>query len=371
MADERTYTTIHASDDGHADYDIAPLTTVWTIPEDCPSPIEFRGAGNTLGDSCYPPDYESVWYNGGAYSPGLCFSGYTSGCEPTDTYYGGPLKDTETAIMCVPSGYSCSEFLLHASSMSGGNTISVPMFQIRWAESDLAALETHPLSPGNDSPATATGATVTVTGSRATVTAAETSSSSSGSSGSSGLPTGAVVGIAVGSAAVIGIIAAIIFCLFRRRYKKKQAPVPVPPTQEQPAVGMPELAAPVQPVGFVTDPKPQPQFGVNGPIPGAEQRVYELDQREKSPPPAAYGPDGVAYSPTNSYGGATAYSPTNPHGGVAYSPTSGGMPAELAYDGRLSGYGAPEPGVRYEMGVYERPVAEMDAIPRDAYPRHG
>ncbi|KAF7548174.1 hypothetical protein G7Z17_g7221 [Cylindrodendrum hubeiense] len=213
MVNEQTYTTIHVSKGGH---DIAPLTTAWAIPDDCPSPVQLINGGATLASSCNPPDYKNVWYSHGVYSPGICFSGYTSGCEHTNTNYGGPVKETETAVMCVPSGYSCDDSPLLATSVSGSSTISAPMFQIRWAESDLNALETHPLTPGTSDFATQTGSTVS-----------ETSAESTYTSDINGFPAAGVVGIIVGAAAAIAIVSVSSYFFIRgRRQKKLSAQVP-------------------------------------------------------------------------------------------------------------------------------------------------
>ena len=110
---------------------ILPLTTIWTPP--CSSIVQFSHysiatcappeckeiRGPTflqafcsprtgyatrllalIGESLLTPDVIdiSVWYNGGYYSPGICFSGYTSGCVPTSGYF----QSGETAALCVP-----------------------------------------------------------------------------------------------------------------------------------------------------------------------------------------------------------------------------------------------------------------------------
>lgn len=54
------------------------------------------------------------------------------------------------------------------------------------------------------------------------LTSASTSDASSGSSGSGGLSTGAIVGIAIGSAAAVLVVVGILFFCYRRREKKKR-----------------------------------------------------------------------------------------------------------------------------------------------------
>ncbi|KAJ3466625.1 hypothetical protein MRS44_004189 [Fusarium solani] len=173
---------------------IEPLTTVWTIPDDCPSSVPLVGDEHTTLDSCCPPDYWTIWESFGFYSPGICPHGYTSGCTVTDSAYGGTVRPTEAAAICVPSSYSCSDYLIYASSVSGNDTIMVPAFQIRWAKSDLTAFET----------------------STSTTSAATSTSSSSPTSHPhpTGLPTGAVVGIALGSAAVAVLAGFLFFFCF-------------------------------------------------------------------------------------------------------------------------------------------------------------
>ena len=73
---------------------VPSLTTVWT-PE-CSSIFHFY---ETSTKSCLPPEYDAVWDNNGYYSPGICFSGYTSGCSPT--WY-NDIEPGETAAHCVP-----------------------------------------------------------------------------------------------------------------------------------------------------------------------------------------------------------------------------------------------------------------------------
>lgn len=70
------------------------LTTVWTPP--CDSVFHLADAKTT---SCLPPDASLEWItDGGYYSPGICFSGYTSGCSAEHT----GTKRNQTAAICVP-----------------------------------------------------------------------------------------------------------------------------------------------------------------------------------------------------------------------------------------------------------------------------
>ncbi|KAJ3546494.1 hypothetical protein NM208_g1966 [Fusarium decemcellulare] len=287
------YSTIHTSG-SIGNYDIAPLTTVWVAAEGCPSIVQFGGDFDT-STSCYPPDYESVWYSYGFYSPGICPEGYTSGCTPTDSLRA--IHTLARAFFFTPS--PC-----------------LPHQQLHRKTA------------------------VTVTGSGPTSTDSESSSTSSSTSG---LPTGAVVGIAVGSAAIVAIIAAVIFCLFRRRLRASKKG-PDPPIQYQPNTGMPELESSAHNVGYGGQAK-HPQPHISNTIP-------ELEQREKSPPAVANPP---IYSPPNTHGFGGPYSPTGPPGN--------GMPMELPHDSTITELGVgphQQPRPRYELGAYERPVAEMN-----------
>ncbi|KAH7237286.1 hypothetical protein B0J15DRAFT_570128 [Fusarium solani] len=231
---------------------IEPLTTVWTIPDDCPSSVPLVGDEHTtLDSSCYPPDYWTIWESFGFYSPGICPHGYTSGCTVTDSAYGGTVRPTEAAAICVPSSYSCSDYLIYASSVSGNDTIMVPAFQIRWAKSDLTAFET----------------------STSTTSAATSTSSSSPTSHPhpTGLPTGAVVGIALGSAAV-AVLAGFLFFLFRRRGCRGTQKSHVSSDENHPKDGLAELETPAQPAELATATKTSQERGGS---------VRELEQEEK------------------------------------------------------------------------------------------
>lgn len=72
---------------------VFPLTTVWSPPAPCPSVWGY------IGSSCEPPHYSAVWAtNEGYYSPGICFEGYTSGCDMAWR----SAEPGETAVICVP-----------------------------------------------------------------------------------------------------------------------------------------------------------------------------------------------------------------------------------------------------------------------------
>ncbi|KAI8722715.1 hypothetical protein NCS52_00416200 [Fusarium sp. LHS14.1] len=236
---------------------IEPLTTVWTIPDGCPSPVPLVDDGHTIDSSCYPPDYWTIWESFGFYSPGICPRGYTSGCKVTDSAYGGTVRPTETAAICIPSSYSCSDYLIYASSVSGNDTITVPAFQIRWAKSDLTAFETS-----------------TSTSSSATSTS---SSSSTSHPHPTSLPTGAVVGIAVGSAVVVAIFAGFLFFLVRRRRRRGTEQNRDTTEPDHAKNGLPELDTPTQHAELAVAAKESQGRGL----------VHELGEADGLPPKLA------------------------------------------------------------------------------------
>ncbi|KAK7984364.1 hypothetical protein PG989_011766 [Apiospora arundinis] len=89
------------------------------------------------------------------YSPGICPSGYTPACSrPT---WGDALKPSSLSESWAQSSYSS----LFGPALTEGETATIcipstrskpkrrpPWVQIRWAESDLPRLETHPLTSG-------------------------------------------------------------------------------------------------------------------------------------------------------------------------------------------------------------------------------
>lgn len=93
--------------------------------------------------------------------------------------------------------------------------------QVRWRESDLPNLETHPLSPG-----------VTPTSSSESENGGESETgngSSGGGGGGGGLSGGVIAGIVVGVVAFLAILAGVLFILYRRRKRRSQTQDQVPP----------------------------------------------------------------------------------------------------------------------------------------------
>lgn len=150
------------------------------------------------------------------------------------------------------------------------------------------------------------------------------------------------MGIAIGSAAVVAIIAAVLFFMFRRRVTASQNG-PGPSPQDQPYNGMAELDTPAQHVSTANVPKPS----------NVTSTVSELEHDGKYMPQAGYTSGGVPYIPTHAHGG--------------------GMPPELPHGGRIAEHGGHAShgiGVRHELGVQERPVVEMyGSSPQPGYTR--
>ena len=86
-----TMTTV-VTDGPYNTYMVVELSTIYTPP--CSYPIGFEAYDEP---DCAPPQYVSVWYDGGYYSPAICPSGYSIGCEPTKT-----MKAGQTGGICVP-----------------------------------------------------------------------------------------------------------------------------------------------------------------------------------------------------------------------------------------------------------------------------
>lgn len=116
---------------------------------------------------------------------------------------------------------------MHAFTVDGGKTISAPAFQIRWEEDDLSLLETNPLTPA----AAETGDSKnTQRGERSGPVSAYPTESDTGdgteheggdnNDGGGGLPTGAVIGIAVGVALLVAIVLIAGFLWYRKRHLK-------------------------------------------------------------------------------------------------------------------------------------------------------
>lgn len=76
-----------------------PFVAVTTEAIECADPILYEDFAD-----CNIPGGQELWRQGGFYSPGVCFVGYTAGCTETKTGYreGFPVRRGETAVKCVP-----------------------------------------------------------------------------------------------------------------------------------------------------------------------------------------------------------------------------------------------------------------------------
>ncbi|KAI0886441.1 uncharacterized protein GGS22DRAFT_187686 [Annulohypoxylon maeteangense] len=193
---------------------VAPLTTVWTASPGC-FPVSTRSTTDidmfwTSHTDCAPPGYAS-YFETYYYSPGICPSGFTVGCSRYGDFQGPSVEPTETAMLCVMSNYFCTPGAWNYYATNTDLSYAQVMIQIRWAESDLSILETHPLTPGLKIATTGTESSATVT----------VISSNLGRSGE-GLSTGAQVGIGVG-AGLFGLLAIGLAVFFILRYRKRRA----------------------------------------------------------------------------------------------------------------------------------------------------
>ncbi|TPX13033.1 uncharacterized protein E0L32_006459 [Thyridium curvatum] len=186
------------------------LTTIWTPP--CGI---VTGTYTKASETCMPPGWNIYWAsNAGYYSPAICPSGFIPGC--TRTLRQGPVVVAgETAVNCVPSGFSCptstGQYLSHAVK---GTTIAA-MIQVRWKATDLPSFQTHPLA-------------------NADLNRLQATSGPGWQSGSGDLSTGVIVGIAVGAGlALLVFILCIIFLCSRRRQRNNKI-LYAPPLQHVP-----------------------------------------------------------------------------------------------------------------------------------------
>ncbi|PSR80078.1 hypothetical protein BD289DRAFT_441513 [Coniella lustricola] len=147
---------------------LAPLTTIFTPPcatswllTTSKDPSQFPPFPTAGATSCDLPAWSiNLEFKGFQYySPAICPSGFEvgpgCGITKTRTTEGFPaVKPGETAVYCVPSGQTCTTDLTdyHGGvwgATSSSDTFTVgPAIQIRFQQSDLSTLETHPLTPG-------------------------------------------------------------------------------------------------------------------------------------------------------------------------------------------------------------------------------
>lgn len=203
---------------------VAALTTVWTASEGC-FPVSTRSTTDidmfwSSYTDCAPPGYAS-YFETYYYSPAICPSGYTVGCSRYGDFQGPPVEPTETAMLCVMSGYFCTPDEWNYYATNTDLSYAQVMIQIRWAESDLSTLETHPLTPGLTIAAKTSGSVVDATETGPATGATVTILSNPGSS-QDGLPVSAQVGIGVG-VGLFGLLAIGLMVFFILRYRKRRA----------------------------------------------------------------------------------------------------------------------------------------------------
>ncbi|KAK4442441.1 hypothetical protein QBC34DRAFT_453109 [Podospora aff. communis PSN243] len=164
---------------------LAALTSVFTPP--CPTswlisgtrlPSQLPVFPRTGAAGCDPPAWQRNLDGGGFqyYSPAICPQGFVvgPGCGLATARMdeGFPtVIPGENVAYCVPIGMSCTTDTINFRGgvwgfrqadviTAPGDAFTVgPAMQIRWRDSDLEILETHPLTPGLRLQAVETGAT--------------------------------------------------------------------------------------------------------------------------------------------------------------------------------------------------------------------
>ncbi|KAJ2896203.1 hypothetical protein MKZ38_005771 [Zalerion maritima] len=217
-----------------------PLTTVFTPSSEC---FETSPWPTELASSCYPFAFEFV-KDRAHYSPGICPSGLTSAkinqapTEDINDFFFPDTRAGETAIYCCQPGHVVYVYTSvdappqcldrFSSSGTGDPTVFQTAVQVRWKESDLSVLETHPLSSGvvlvdEDS----TISPVSQSASSTASASAESQSpvfTASLPTAKDGLNTGEIAGIAVG--AVAGVACALagawLFIWKRRQMRRRR-----------------------------------------------------------------------------------------------------------------------------------------------------
>lgn len=197
-----------------------------------------------------PPKFHQLYaYSFGFYSPGICPTGYSKGCDfPNDrartddggmVYFGGDVLAGETVRVCCPTGYTCLLNDPYSYSKCVHTTDSSELafaLQVRWQESDLSILATDPTVPGStySAPSTATATASTIHSTAASGSGTHTPSSSSNntvaqnenpdSKTDSGIPRGTIIGIVIGVGGMVAALAlsAVVFFIWRHRRKRQR-----------------------------------------------------------------------------------------------------------------------------------------------------
>ncbi|KAK8095656.1 uncharacterized protein PG998_002287 [Apiospora kogelbergensis] len=149
----------------------AALTTVFTpscsqswLLTTTRAPSQFPPFPTGGPSSCDPPSWKDNIAAQGIrfYSPAICPSGFfvgpNCGVTKTRTQEGfAPVTSGETVAYCVPTDHTCTTDTTDfrggvwgfATATEAGTQVTVaPAIQIRWRDSDLSILQTHPLTPG-------------------------------------------------------------------------------------------------------------------------------------------------------------------------------------------------------------------------------
>ncbi|KAI0105358.1 hypothetical protein F4776DRAFT_657872 [Hypoxylon sp. NC0597] len=275
---------------------VAALTTVWTASEGC-FPVSTRSTTDidmfwSSYTDCAPPGYAS-YFETYYYSPAICPSGYTVGCSRYGDFQGPPVEPTETAMLCVMSGYFCTPDEWNYYATNTDLSYAQVMIQIRWAESDLSTLETHPLTPGLTIAAKTSGSVVDATETGPATGATVTVLSNPGSS-QDGLPVSAQVGIGVG-VGLFGLLAIGLMVFFILRYRKRRAngqgPSQPPSIQQSPPGHIP-----VQQYPYGLGPGQQGE-----PSQGYPQSIYPGYTAQVIPPQPGPGGGFPSSSPASRY----------------------------------------------------------------------
>ncbi|KAK7951216.1 uncharacterized protein PG986_006944 [Apiospora aurea] len=150
---------------------LAALTTVFTqscseswLLTTTQAPSRYPAFPTGGPASCEPPSWnDNIAFQGiRFYSPAICPSGFSvgpnCGVTKTRTQEGfPPVTSGETVAYCVPSDHTCTTDITDfiggvwgfATATAPGAQVTVaPAIQIRWRDSDLSILQTHPLTPG-------------------------------------------------------------------------------------------------------------------------------------------------------------------------------------------------------------------------------
>jgi hypothetical protein len=185
----------------------------------------------------------------------------------------------ETVQVCCPTGYTCllNDPYSYSKCVATTDTSRRAFaLQVRWQESDLSILATDPTVPGSTysaaSTATATpgssGGNTDAPTSSPSTTAAQNDDPGSGSDG--GIPSGTIIGIAIGVGGMVAAFAvsALGFFIWRHRRKKRENTVTDKGTRNESMIS--GLG------GSKPEPEPEPGGGF------APENQAELDSRARA-----------------------------------------------------------------------------------------